>query len=553
MSRRRSKSFFVEEGASKSWGLPVKAALIYPNHRYVGLSNLGFQCVYELFNSRTDTVCESFFLPEGKTSNALSRTEKPLRSQESGHLLSEFDLAAFTISFENDLPNVLKILELCRIPLFKEERNEFHPIVLAGGMVPTANPEPLTDFIDLFALGEAENLVDPIADAVYDLKDAGEDRRTLIERLSEIPGIYNPDFFDIQYDVSGKISAIERLTDKNPPGYSFVEEIDRFVPKTVIHDSGTEFSNMRLVEVGRGCPRGCRFCMVSKVYGKARFRSKEVLLNTVKSVYPQNSVIGLVAASLGDYPDLSALCRGLLSSGYFFSLSSLRIDRLTENFVKMILESGQKTVTLAPETGSEKLRYQIGKNLPDEKLMEAVKLFGKYKIPRIKLYFLIGLPDETNEDVKSIILLVKRIIHVLKTESRNQAVPTRLHLSVNSFVPKPWTAFEREPVKEPGELKKKLNYLKREAASIRNVKLTHDLPKWSVIQALLSLGDRRVGRLLYEVHQLKGNWAQCLKQINISLPFYAHRRKDADEILPWNHLRIQDHTIPLSDGISPKL
>jgi radical SAM family uncharacterized protein len=523
----------------KPWGGKISVCLLYPNSYHVGMSNLGFQTVYQRLNAEDDIVCERAFLPDPEDLLDYRKTQTPLLSLESQKPLSDFDLLAFSISFENDFLNILTLLDLARIPLKRRLRGEKDPLVMAGGVAVFLNPEPLSDFFDLFVLGEAEEVIGEFLE-VY--RHSKKNREDLLKRLAGIEGIYVPSFYHVAYDGDGKIGAIEPeagLPEKIKRRW--ISKIDQFPTQSSLFTPDTEFKNMALVEVNRGCPRGCRFCAACFVYHPFRNRSLPVLESLVGEALPKEGRVGLAGTAISDYPHLLSLCENILSLKGEISLASLRVDSITPSLIECLRKGGVQSAAIAPEAGTDRLRRILKKGYREEEILKAVRILVENGLSQIKCYFLIGLPSESDEDVKAILSLTKKIEHQIVSDHGGQRRKWRLILSVNSFVPKPATPFQWVPFERVTELKRKLKILRQGARKGKNIELIHDLPKWAYIQALISMGDRRVGQILMGAHLHQGNWEQALRETSINPDFFVHRKKALDEIFPWDFI---DHGIP---------
>lgn len=543
---QKAKRFLEKERGTvyKSWGGKTSICLIYPNSYHVGMSNLGFQTLYHCLNIEDDVVCERAFLPDSEDIEDYYKTKTPLFSLESQKPLSNFDILAFSISFENDFLNILTLLDLAHIPLESRLRKDGHPLLIAGGVAVFLNPEPLSEFFDLFVLGEAEEAIGEFL-GVWRNAFSGKGKRRkedLLRKLGGIEGIYAPKFYHVGYAEDGKIETIA-----SDPGFPrrvkrrWVHEIDRFPTQSVLFTPDTEFKEMALVEVNRGCPRGCRFCAACFVYHPFRNRSLPVLESLLKKSLSSEPRIGITGTAVSDHPHLIPLCQDILSQQGGISIASLRVDAITPSLIQCLREGGDRTVAIAPEAGSERLRKVVRKGYTEEEILEAIDTLMEYGLSQTKCYFLIGLPTETDEDVKAIILLAKRIRHQIISRRGNQKERWELVLSINPFIPKPTTPFQWFPLEEVSELKRKLKMIQRGIQGERRIKMIHDLPKWAYIQALLSRGDRRVGKILMSAHRHQGNWNQALRETNINPDFYVYRRRDLEEIFPWDFI---DHGFP---------
>lgn len=515
--------------------------LCYPNTYYLGMSNLGFQTMYYLFNEAEGAYCERAFLPDEQVIHKSGGSRGALLSLESSLPINQFDIVAFSISFELDYLNLLKMLKLGGIPLKRNERNEHKgnfPLIIAGGPCATFNPEPLADFVDIFFLGEGESFVEPFVKTFGAWQKEGEDKNLLLERLSQIPGVYIPAFYETVYGQSGEVDAI--LSKGNAPAKvsrQWIVDLDKFPVYSHVLTPKTEFGEMFLVEVARGCGRHCRFCMTGYCFRMPRYRSLEKLWETIKSGMRYRKWIGLVGAAVSDYPEIDDLCQLILEEGGKISVASLRADSLTEKLVEALAKSGQKTITLAPEAGSERLRRVINKTISDAQLFRAVDLANIYGIPNVRYYLMVGLPTEQKEDLDAAVELAKATLMRLREKHGNRTGVVTL--SITPFVPKPFTPFQWTSMETLEILEEKISYIKKALRFEGGIRVNIESVKWSVIQGVLSRGDRRLGDVLLKVLENGGNfsaWKRALGSEGIY--FYAYRARKKEEILPWSHLEM---------------
>jgi radical SAM superfamily enzyme YgiQ (UPF0313 family) len=527
----------------KEWGGKLSIALCYPNSYRIGMSSLGFQTIYHLLNRREQIVAERVFLPEGPEMSLGLEEGKGIVSLESLSPLQRFDVVAFSLSFENDFPNILRILDLGRIPILAEERSEYHPLIMAGGVTTFLNPEPIAPFFDFFLAGEAEPVLDPFVDLLAGLKLSRSSKKEILLRLvGEIPSVYVPSFYRVEYNRDGTIR--ERI----PLESSAREKIEvaRLNPlceppaMSAIRTPDTEFAGRILVELGRGCGRSCRFCAAGYVYRPPRAHTLPEILSSLEKSLEEEQKFGLLAPSISDIPGVDEVTRYILDRGGSFSVSSLRADGLTPEMIENLKQSGQKTMTIAPEAGSDRLRKVINKHLSEEQIIEAVGRIASAGQFAIKLYFLIGLPTETREDVNGILDLVKHIKHRLVKESATRGRIGRLRLSINCFIPKSFTPFQWSPMEGLDTLKEKQRWLKKSLSREGGIKVNFDVAKWANMQAVLSLGDRRAAHLLKLVHAHQGDWNKARRFSEFNPDFFVYRPKDLKEVLPWDFL---DHGI----------
>lgn len=527
----------------KKWGGKITVCLLYPNSYHVGMSNLGFQTLYRILNAQDDVICERAFLPDPEALELYRNTQTPLFSLESQKPLSSFDILAFSISFENDFLNVLTLLELAHLPLESRLREGRYPWVIGGGVAVFLNPEPVSEFFDLFILGEAEEVLEEFLEVwrqtSFDKRGGKKD--DVLVNLSRVEGVYVPKFYQVIYGEDGKITAME--PDSRFPRRvkrRWVPKLDQFPTQSTLFTPDTEFRDMALVEMNRGCPRGCRFCAACFVYYPFRNRSLSLLESVSKEALLGEHRIGLTGTAVSDHPQLLPLCQSILSQQGEISLSSLRVDAVTPPLVQCLKDGKERTVAIAPEAGSERLRRMVKKGYGEEEILKSVDTLVENGVSQIKCYFLIGLPAETDDDVKGILSLARRVRHHILSGQKDGRKRWRLVLSVNPFIPKPATPFQWAPLEDIGELKKKLKMIQKGIQREAGMEMIHDLPKWAYVQALLSRGDRRVGKILMASHRHQGNWRKAFQETDINPDFYVYRKRDLDEVFPWDFI---DHGI----------
>jgi len=529
-------------GVRKIWGEALTVCLAYPNAYRTGMSNLGFQTVYTLINQHPACLCERVFLPDSGDEALHAASTTSLFSLESQRPLVDFDIVAFSLSFENDYPNILKILAMAAIPLTAKARGEKAPLIIGGGIAVTLNPEPLADFFDLFLIGEGEALLPDFLDAAVAVHGKLK-RGAFLDRIQrEIPGAYVPRLYRVATDTQGHIVARESLDGAFPARIvrRFAADLDTFPTEQGITTENSDFGGMFLTEVSRGCRRRCRFCAAGYACGPARFRSAATLEASFDRGLQKRKNIGLLGTAVSDHPELIPLCRSIMERGGSVAVGSLRIDRLSRSMAALLKEAGAETLALAPEAGSQRLRDLVCKGITEEAIFTAVDNLLEYDIVYLRLYFMVGLPTETDADIEAIIRLVKAMGHRARRSSAGGKRFRRLTLSINQFIPKPATPFQWFPLEDTAVVKRRIRRITDGLRGERTVSVIHDLPKWNYIQALLSLGDRRVGELLLAVHRFEGNWARVFREVNLNADFYVYRRKETEEILPWAFI---DHGI----------
>jgi radical SAM superfamily enzyme YgiQ (UPF0313 family) len=538
---RHKELLAQEEGTvRKEWGGRIPICLVFPNTYHVGMSNLGCQLLYRLLNAEPDVVCERAFLPETKELGEYCRSNTPLLSLESSKPLAQFQIIAFSIPFENDFPNILSILALVKIPLKAKDRDQRFPLIVAGGAAVTLNPEPLATFVDLFFIGEGE---ESVMDFLKAFQKGGDSKEGFLEKAGGIEGIYCPSFYRVEYNEGGFIKEFQPRTDKTPTKIKrrWIKDPTQLPSGSAILTSQTEFKEMFLIEVNRGCPQQCRFCAARGIYHPFRNRTLDTLIHEADLGLQHGRRIGLVGSALGNHPDFTELCAHITKQGGQISIASIRADAITDEVARLLAKSNHRTVTMAPETGTERLRAVVAKGLRDEQIFSAAEILASHGITNLKLYFMIGLPTETLEDIEAIITLTKQIRHHMGKGGRKIGEIT---LSITPFVPKAWTPFQWHPFEEVKKLKERIKTIKKGVGKIPRTRVIHDLPKWGYAQTLLSMGDRRVGDILLLVHQAQGDWTAALKNSYINPDFWVYREKGETEILPWDFI---DHGINKGD------
>ncbi|MGD8343010.1 MAG: radical SAM protein [Desulfobacterales bacterium] len=513
----------------KSWSGRVRIALVYPNRYHVGMSNLGFQSVYRLLNEYDHVVCERAFLPEPS-----DKQPPAIKTLESGKRLLDTDIIAFSLSFENDYPHILSILDHIGLPLRADRRGDRHPLLIAGGVTSFLNPEPIAAFFDCFFIGEAE----AVLPRFLDVFEPGHGRRTILEKIAaEVPGAYIPAFYDVEYHRDGTLADVKPLAAVPAKvKRAYLKDLTDTATCSAILTPDTAFDQTHLIEVARGCPHGCRFCAAGFVYRPPRFRPTPSLAEDIDRASARTDRIGLVGAAVSDLPGLSDLCGQYQDKNLRISFSSLRADGLSPEMLAALRHSQVKTATIAPDAGSERMRKVINKGITEDAILAAADALVANGIPNLKLYFMIGLPTETGADVEAIIRLGKKVKHRFLKASRSQKRIGDITISLNCFVPKPFTPFQWVAMAETAVLKNKIKKIKTELSKVANLRVHADIPRWAYIQGLFSRGDRRVADILSLAHTNKGNWARTLKDVSINPDFYVLRERDLNERLPWDFI-----------------
>ena len=515
-------------------GTRLPVALAYPNSYFVGMSNLGLHIIYDLLNKRSDTACERVFLPERKSLERYENTRTPLMSVENQLPLQQFAMIAFVLSFEMDYFNVVKMLELGKVRVRAAERGDMDPLVIAGGPCATFNPEPLSAVIDAFVIGEGEVIMPALMDVFYQARGEGLSRAEMLQRLAQVPGVYVPSLYEHRYGEDGRLLAIAPGQDV-PAKVSrqWLQDLDAYPAHTVVRTENTEF-NFYLIETARGCGRHCRFCMAGYCFRRPRNRSLSVVTREVKDALQYKKRIGLMGAAISDYPEINELCKDILGEGLSMSVASFRADSVTQELVDSLAESGLKTLTMAPEAGSSRMRAIINKGIEEEHLFNAMDMGLAAGIRHFRLYIMIGLPFEQDEDVEAIVDLAGG----LKDYMEDHGSKGTLTLSVNPFIPKPFTPFQWLPMADKKYVEKAAKTLTQGLRKRKNIIVGVESPKEAYIQGVLARGDRQVGEALLLACENGGSKAfkRAMKECGLAMDDYLYREREADELFPWESL-----------------
>jgi radical SAM superfamily enzyme YgiQ (UPF0313 family) len=518
----------------KPHGGRLRVALAFPNTYFVGMSNLGFQAVYRLFNDLDEAVCERVFLPPKQELKDALAGGASLVTLESQTPVSQFDVIAFSVSFEWDYPNVVSMLKLAGVPVRADQRNEHHPIVVLGGAVTFLNPEPLAPFADVVAAGEGEILVPDLVRQVSE----GGGRRAVLDRLAARPGMYVPSLVDVEYGPDGTIArfvprgAAEAAWPIRKAALKASELADP--PATGIFTPDTEFGSRLLVEVVRGCANLCRFCWAGYNYLPVRAFDADRVLQIAAAARPHAGRVGLVSIALCDHPEIERILSGLHEMGYGISPASLRLDDLTAPIVALLKASGERTITIAPETGSDRLRRVINKTVTNEQILDRAEMVFAGGIENLKLYYMIGLPTEEDEDLVAIRDLTLAIRERMMTHARSRGAVGRLVASVNPLVPKPGTAYQWLPMESSEGIERKMKRLRQLVSGLDNVFFNIKSERHSFYQALLSVGDRRVAAIVEAAERNGGQWRAAAAEAGVDAEWYVFRDRSLDAVLPWD-------------------
>ena len=526
----------------------IKFALCYPDLYEIGMSNMALPILYDLLNSQPDVLAERVYAPWTDMEAAIRTVGIPLLSLESKHRLKDFDVIGFSLDYELTYTNVLNILDLGQIPVLASERNDSHPIVIAGGSC-CLNPEPMSDFIDFFVIGEGEEVLLELVESFRDWKGRAASKKELLRQVAAIPGIYVPSLYQVEYQADGSVKSItptaaeaepiiqRRLVTKLPPPVT--RPVVPYIE--VVHDRGA-------VEIQRGCTRGCRFCQAGIIYRPVRQRPQQEVLQAVGELIANcgYNVVSLVSLSTSDYPHIEELVASLVRNydNLALSLPSLRIDSFSVRLMESLPSRRKTGLTFAPEAGSERLRRIINKSTPEDEILETAAAAFARGWTSLKLYFMLGLPTETMDDIEGIVQLVAKI---RSSGRRTKGGMPQVRVSLSTFIPKPHTPFQWVAQESEQQLSAKHELLKL-GLRRKGSRLSWQDPEVSLLEATLSRGDRRLGEVIYRAWKLGStfdawnersnyqNWLRAFEQTGLEPSFYAQRERPLDELLPWAHI-----------------
>lgn len=533
--------------------IKIRYAFCFPDSYEIGMSHLGLKILYSLVNARDDAWCERVFAPWDDMESLMRENGVKLYGLESGDPICDFDLIGFTMQYELSYTNVLNMLSLGGVPVLKKDRTSLTPIIIAGGPC-VCNPEPITDFIDIFLPGEGEEVTNELIDLLIEHKEKGSTRLEFLREAAKIEGVYVPEFYDVEYNADGTVKEyVNKETAPKTVKKRIVSDLNNaHYPEKFVVPFIETVQDRTIGEVFRGCIRGCRFCQAGFIYRPVREKSADTIDRQCHTISDATGYeeVSLCSLSTSDYSELDRLIPKLfkwaLPEKINVALPSLRVDNFSDELLNELKKIRRSGLTFAPEAGTQRLRDAINKNVTEEDVARTASMAWAGGWSSIKLYFMMGLPTETMDDVKGIADLAQKVVDLYyQTPERQKGKAVSVSVSCASFVPKPFTPFQWEPQDTPDSLIEKQKHLLSSVQS-RKISVSYHESKTSVLEGTLARGDRRLGQVIYKAWQ-KGskfdswdeffnfdNWQEAFNECGLTPEFYANRVRGYDEVFPWD-------------------
>ena len=533
----------------------IRYAFCFPDSYEIGMSHLGMKILYSLVNAREDAWCERVFAPWEDMESLMRENGVKLYALESGDSLSEFDIIGFTMQYELSYTNVLNMLDLGGVPVLKSKRTSLTPLVIAGGPC-VCNPEPITDFVDIFLPGEGEEVTNELIDLLKEHKEKGSSRIQFLREAAKIEGVYVPEFYNVTYNDDGTLKSVENFeTAPARVKKRIVSDLNKaFYPENFVVPFIDVVQDRTVGEVFRGCIRGCRFCQAGFIYRPIREKTPETINRQCRAISDSTGYdeISLCSLSTSDYTEIGRLIPMLfewaLKEKINVALPSLRVDNFSDELMEELKKVRRSSLTFAPEAGTQRLRDAINKNVTEEEVMRTASKAFEGGWSAVKLYFMMGLPTETMEDIAGIAKLAQKVVDLYyENPQRQKGKSVTVGVSCASFVPKPFTPFQWEPQDTAEMLEEKQKHLLSSVKS-RKISISYHQSDTSLLEGVLARGDRRLGKVIYKAWQ-KGckfdswdeffdfsKWREAFSECSLSPAFYANRRREYDELLPWDHM-----------------